>query len=366
MNTDFIIHKICVSSLFNQWLSPPNLPLLPNAVTILFHDAFHRSSPRTCCQISLRNISLRSLPTTHNGDQPGSSMTNPPAPPIEPQTSQPFPPGTVIGRFTIHKLLNETGMGVVYQATHNNTGRAVVLKVMSPEALQDPESLDRFQREAQAKACLDHPNIVTTLDVDQAGDLHFLVKQYVDGDDLWTTVKNGGPLEVDTALRYMMHAALGLGYLHKEGVVHRDVKPSNLIVGSNGVVKILGLGLARLPDASAELSQENAGSLLGTIDFMAPEQALDANDADQRADIYSLGCTFYCLLTGQAMYGGDSKMKRIAAHRSEPIPSLRAVRSDVPEELDAVFQKMVAKDRQDRYQSMSEVLAAIAPFGASW
>ncbi|HEY2253000.1 MAG TPA: serine/threonine-protein kinase, partial [Planctomycetaceae bacterium] len=278
--------------------------------------------------------------------------------------------GTEIGNYSIIRLIGQGGMGAVYQAEHRRMRRKVALKMISPAALKHPEALQRFHREAEAMARLEHPNIVTAHDADQAGDIHFLVMQFVDGEDLSTMVKTRGPLELGTALRYLVQTALGLEYAHQEGVIHRDIKPSNLIVNRSGTVKILDMGLARLEDSLSEASPDNrnltqAGNLMGTVDYMAPEQALDAKEADQRADIYSLGCTFYYTVTGQKLYGGDTPMKRIMAHRFEPIPSLRVARPDVPAELDSVFQKMVAKNRADRYPSMTELLTALAPFSVS-
>ena len=276
-------------------------------------------------------------------------------------------PGTAIGSYTIIRLIGLGGMGAVYEAEHRRMRRKVALKMISPSALEHPEALQRFHREAQAMARLEHPNIVTAHDADQVGDINFLVMQYVDGDDLSTMVKNRGALPVDMALSFMVQTARGLEYAHQEGVIHRDIKPSNLIVGSNGLVKILDMGLARLEESLGEISSVNknltqAGNIMGTVDFMAPEQALDAKEADQRADIYSLGCTFYYLLTGQKLYEGDTIMKRIMAHRFDPVPSLNDARQDIPAGLDAIFQKMVAKSRADRFRSMTELLAAVAPF----
>jgi serine/threonine protein kinase len=276
-------------------------------------------------------------------------------------------PGTAIGSYTIIRLIGLGGMGAVYEAEHRRMRRKVALKMISPSALEHPEALQRFHREAQAMARLEHPNIVTAHDADQVGDINFLVMQYVDGDDLSTMVKNRGALPVDMALSFMVQTARGLEYAHQEGVIHRDIKPSNLIVGSNGLVKILDMGLARLEESLGEVSSVNknltqAGNIMGTVDFMAPEQALDAKEADQRADIYSLGCTFYYLLTGLKLYEGDTIMKRIMSHRFDPVPSLNDARQDIPEGLDAIFQKMVAKSRADRYRTMTELLAAVAPF----
>ena len=261
-------------------------------------------------------------------------------------------------------------MGSVYKAQHRRMGRTVAIKIISPAALRNAEAKQRFHREIQAMARLEHLNIVTAHDADQVGDIHFLVMQYIDGDDLWTTVKTRGPLALDLALRYLAQTARGMEYAHHEGVVHRDIKPSNLVVAKNGVVKILDMGLARLEKSltEASLADQNltqAGNIMGTVDFMAPEQALDAKVADQRADIYSLGCTFYFLLTGQTLYAGDTIVKRIMAHRFDPIPALRTTRDDVPDWLETIFQKMVAKQAPDRYQSMTELLADLAPYVSS-
>ena len=297
-------------------------------------------------------------PENSSGEAPGAES---------PSSHQSLKPGTEIGSYTIIRLIGLGGMGAVYEAEHRRMRRKVALKMISASALEHPEALQRFQREAQAMARLEHPNIVTAHDADQVGDINFLVMQYVDGDNLSTMVKNRGALPVDMALGFLVQTARGLEYAHQEGVIHRDIKPSNLIVGSNGVVKILDMGLARLEESLGEVSSVNknltqAGNIMGTVDFMAPEQALDAKEADQRADIYSLGCTFYYLLTGQILYEGDTVMKRIMSHRFDPVPSLNDARQDIPEGLDAIFQKMVAKSRADRFRSMTELLAAVAPF----
>jgi serine/threonine protein kinase len=292
------------------------------------------------------------------------------APPLIPTGNQPLKSGTEIGSYTILQLIGQGGMGSVYQAEHRLMRRKVALKVITASNLEHPGALARFHREALAVARLEHPNIVTAHDADQFGDVHFLVMQYVEGDDLATTVRKHGPLTVDVAMRCLMQAARGLEYAHQEGVVHRDIKPSNLMVARNGVVKILDMGLARLEQtlaegASGDRNLTQAGNIMGTIDYMAPEQALDAKEADQRADIYSLGCTFYYLLTGQKMYSGDTTLKRIMAHRVSPNPTLCAAREDVPAWLEPIFQKMIAKNVADRYQSMTELLTDMAPYVAS-
>src|SRR5262249_48033450 len=169
-----------------------------------------------------------------------------------------------------------------------------------------------------------------------------------------------GPFPVEQAVRFILQAARGLAAAHKIGIVHRDIKPANLLVDKQGTVKILDMGLARLSgdrESGQQADLTNTGTVMGTVDYMSPEQALDTKTADARADIYSLGCSLFYLLTGQAMYQGDTLMKKLMAHQNQPIPSLRAIRPEVPEQIEAVFSKMVAKHVGDRHQAMSEVIA---------
>ena len=266
----------------------------------------------------------------------------------------------VLGNYVILDKLGQGGMGLVLKAEHRRMKRVVALKILSPALMKTPEAVQRFQREVEAAAKLEHPHIVTAHDADEAGGTHFLVMQYVEGTDLSALVKEQGPLRIEKALPCILQAARGLEYAHKRGVVHRDIKPANLLLDSEGTIKVLDMGLARLESAGADQDQlTGTGQIMGTVDYMAPEQAMDTKTADARADIYSLGVTFWYLLTGRAVYEGDTLMAKFLAHREQAIPSLRAACPQVSPELEAVFAKMLAKTPETRYQSMTEVIAAL-------
>jgi serine/threonine protein kinase len=272
--------------------------------------------------------------------------------------------GLTLGSYVILDEIGGGGMGRVFKAEHRRMKRIVALKVLSHTAMQSAGSVNRFQREVEAAAKLNHPNIVAAYDADEANGVHYLVMEYVDGKSLGDRCAEK-PLEVAEAINYTLQAAYALRYAHQQGVIHRDIKPSNLLLDASGVVKVLDMGLARVDDRPGALAQETAikltqaGQIMGTIEFMSPEQAEDTRQADARSDIYSLGCTFYSLLTGEVPYEGDTVMRKLLAHRNDPIPSLRAKRPEVPAKLEAVFQRMVAKRPQDRYQSMDEVIQAL-------
>jgi serine/threonine protein kinase/Tol biopolymer transport system component len=266
----------------------------------------------------------------------------------------------VLGKYEILDKIGAGGMGMVYQARHRVMDRLVALKVLPPTLVDSPDAIKRFHREVQAAAQLEHTNIVTAYDADEADGTHFLVMQFVDGADLSEVLKKSGPLPVAQAVDCILQAARGLRFAHEKGVVHRDIKPANLLLSKDGTVQILDMGLARIEGLSNPDTQSQGltqtGQIMGTVDYMSPEQAMDTRAADARADIYSLGCTLYRMLTGTPIYSGDTMMKTLLAHREAPIPSLKASRADAPQRLDAIFQRMVAKCAEDRPQTMAEVI----------
>lgn len=273
----------------------------------------------------------------------------------------------VLGNYVVLDRIGAGGMGLVLKARHCRMDRLVALKVLPTSVTASPERLARFQREVKAAARLEHPNIVAAYDADECRGVHYLAMQYVDGNDLATLVKRDGPFELARSLDSILQVARGLGYAHGRGVIHRDIKPSNLLMDGAGRVRILDLGLARILNPSnllpeTELTSE--GAAMGTADYMAPEQSLDAGEADARSDIYSLGCTWHYLLTGRAVYGGDSVIKRVLAHRDHPVPKLGDRVSGIPPELEAIFQRMLAKNPGDRFPSITCLLDALQETGA--
>jgi serine/threonine protein kinase/Leucine-rich repeat (LRR) protein len=271
----------------------------------------------------------------------------------------------LIDNYVILDTLETGGMGLVFKALHRSMNRVVALKLLPAAMMSARDTVKRFQREVHAAAALSHPNIVAAYDAHQSDEIAYLVLEFVEGTNLFRLVKDHGPLPVATAANYVRQAALGLAYLHSRGIIHRDVKPANLILAGDGTVKLLDMGLVRfasLEDLScSEMDQEltQAGIVIGTVAYMSPEQALDTRSADQRSDIYSLGCTLFFLLTGRSLYHEETGMKTLLAHRELPVPSIREFCEDAPVSLDAVFRTMVAKRPADRLQSMTEVVAAL-------
>ena len=269
----------------------------------------------------------------------------------------------VLGEYILLDLIGVGGMGQVYKARHRRMDRIVALKVLAGEIIANSDAVKRFQREVRAAARLEHPHVVTAYDAGEADGVHFLVMQYVAGRDLATISRQRGPLPVGEAVSYILQAARGLAYAHGEGLIHRDIKPGNMLVDRKGTLKILDLGLARLDHADFQHSElTGSGQVMGTVDYMSPEQAADTRSADARSDIYSLGCTFYRLLAGEVPYPRDSLVNTVLAHREAPIPRLGKRREDVPPELDELCAAMMAKSPADRPQTMQQVVERFERF----
>jgi hypothetical protein len=268
-------------------------------------------------------------------------------------------------RYRLQGLLGAGGMGMVFKAEHRLMRRQVALKVIHRHLLNRPAAVERFRREVRAAARLAHPNIVTAHDADQAGTLHFLVMEYMEGETLDRIVDRRGPLPVAEACAYVRQAALGLQHAHEQGMVHRDLKPSNLIVTRAGQVKVLDFGLAQLAQecqSSPGLTPE--GAVLGTPGYLAPEQARQPDAADVRADLYSLGCTLYHLLAGRPPFLGGGVLQQLLAHQERAPRPLSAFRGDIPETLVRVVERLLAKDPADRFQSPADLAQALALLAA--
>lgn len=269
-----------------------------------------------------------------------------------------------IGPYVLLERLGEGGVGQVFKARHSHMNRVVALKLIRKDLMTDKEVIDRFQREIHAISQLTHPHIVHAYDAGPAGGSYFLAMEYVEGTDLSLLVKQKGPLPVTQACDYIWQAALGLQHLHEHGLIHRDIKPANLLLASArgsesvSVVKILDLGLARLlkplDEATASLTATNS-IMMGTLDYMAPEQALDFHQVDIRADIYSLGCTFHYLLIGQPPFPEGTLAQKLHRHQNVEPTSIEQLRKDVPPTLTSIIQKMMAKRREARFQTPGEI-----------
>ncbi len=271
----------------------------------------------------------------------------------------------LLGQYLVLDRLGEGGMGQVLKVRHRQLDRVQALKLIRPGLLDSPQAVQRFRRETRAAAALQHVNVALVFDAGtiEPGRVHFLAMEYIDGIDLHRLVRRRGPLPVTEACEYLRQAALGLQHAHEKGLVHRDIKPGNLLLTRDGVVKVVDFGLASRRQEEGEsgpLTRENA--MLGTPDFMAPEQGLDARRADIRADVYSLGCTLYFLLTGKVPYPADSAGGKLLGHVQAPLPDLRAIRPDIPVGLDGVLARMMAKAPDQRFATPGEVARALAPF----
>jgi serine/threonine protein kinase len=270
--------------------------------------------------------------------------------------------------YRILAIMGRGGMAMVYKACQLRPQRLVAVKVIDRSVADNREIVARFRQEQVVAARLTHPNLVATYDAGQAAGRPYLVMEFVPGDTLDGLVRRHGPLPVAEACEVIRQAALGLQHLHELGLVHRDVKPSNLMLTPAGRVKLLDLGLARdLHEAGAGERLTSPGQCLGTLEYMAPEQVVDGYAVDIRADIYGLGCTLYELLTGQPPFAGPgyrSAFQKMRAHVEAPVPSIRERRPDIPERLAVALGRMLAKDRAGRFARPADVALAVQPFAA--
>lgn len=298
-----------------------------------------------------------------------------------------------LGPYQIEGKLGVGGMGTVFQATHTKLKRSVAIKLLPASCWANPAAVARFEREMEVIGGLDHPNIVRANDAGEENGMHYLVMEHVDGMDLSQVVKRLGRLQIADACEIARQAAIGLQYANENHLVHRDIKPSNLMLarakgqesrveGQNThdsarlstldsrpstSVKILDLGLALLGESHTAHENEltTVGQLMGTLDYMSPEQGMDSHDVDIRADIYSLGATLYKLLTGRAPFASpqfDTLLKKVTALANKPVPPIKQLRSDIPDKLATVIDRMLSKDPAERYASPQEVAAALEPF----
>jgi serine/threonine-protein kinase len=289
----------------------------------------------------------------------------------------------VLGQYRILEEIGRGGMGHVYKALHTVMGRVVALKIIAPELVKDAHALRLFRREVQAATLLQHPNIAMAFDANECAGEHFLVMEYVDGPDLDAVVRRHGGLPIALACSVVRQTAEALQYAHEKGMVHRDIKPANLLLAGWDdraltpwlhdraaapsplpIVKVLDFGIARLrlPAGGDTLPVRNPGNVIGTPDYIAPEQAHNIHAADVRSDLYSLGCTFYYTLAGRVPFPGESALEKVLHHALEEAMPLAVVRSDVPPEIAAIVYRLMEKDPDQRFQTPGELARALEPW----
>ena len=288
-------------------------------------------------------------------------------------------PGERLGHFELLKYVGGGGMGKVFCALDTRLARSVALKILSPEHAADRETVLRFQNEAQSAARLDHDNIARVYYVGEDRGLHYIVFEFIEGVNVRDLVESKGPLPLAEAVSYTLQVADALAHAAQRNVVHRDIKPSNLLITPAGQAKLIDMGLARLREVDAAAADLTAsGVTLGTFDYISPEQARDPRNADVRSDIYSLGCTFFFMLTGRPPFLGGTMLQKLLQHQADQPPDLCQFRPDLPEDVNRILRKMLAKDPGRRYSSPLELvndllwvarasgLRPAAPGGRTW
>lgn len=321
------------------------------------------------------------LPTseklTSPAPEPPRPAKNPSSTGVEPSIAL---EGKTLGGYRIKKRLGAGGMGAVYLAEQVNLDRDVAIKVLPAKYAGDPSFIARFTREALSAAQLNHHNIIQVYDIGNEGDIHFISMEYVKGRDLGDMVRKDGKLQSEDAASYVLQAARGLQYAHRHEIVHRDIKPDNMMLNDNGIVKIADMGLAKIrghretsvglavPGSAEALREQAYGELtgvemaMGTPAFMAPEQGRDASTVDHRADQYSLGCTLYYMIAGKTPFSGKTSFEIISQHQTAPVIPLESIVRNVPAELSYIIQKMLAKNPEERYDGLEGVIEALEDY----
>jgi eukaryotic-like serine/threonine-protein kinase len=280
--------------------------------------------------------------------------------------------GFVLGQYRILDLLGQGGMGRVFKAEHQTMGRTVAIKVLAPQHTRTPKARQLFMSEVRAAGKLMHPNIVTAHDANEIDGRHYLVMEFIDGPNLDQMVRERGPLPVGLACDIIRQAASGLQCAFEHGMVHRDIKPSNLVLQRTGatlssgcLVKILDFGLARLgdPEVDADHAPPSGGPhiIMGTPDYLSPEQSRNLHLVDIRSDLYSLGCAFYYLLAGQVPFPGGSTVEKLRRHATERPAPIEQFRPEIPLEVADIVHCLLAKDPSDRYQTPAELVLELTP-----
>jgi len=281
--------------------------------------------------------------------------------------------GFFIGPYRILDQLGQGGMGRVYKAMHRTMNRVVALKVLAPQVVESERAQELFLREVQAAAQLSHPNIVMAFDANEQDGRHYLAMEYVDGPNLERYVMKHGSLPVGLACEIVFQTANGLQYAFEKGMIHRDIKPANLLLhqepGADTIqVKILDFGLARLHHPSEADGSESIlmkqNTVMGTPDFLSPEQSRNLHATDIRSDLYSLGCTLYYLLTGRVPFPGGSTLDKVIRQNGELAQPIEELRPDVPKHVRAIVHQLLAKNPDDRFQTPDELMDALAPHAA--
>lgn len=338
----------------NQFSGEPSIPPGPNLPDSF--DGTPADARRNDTQAT------GDFPTGNFSDQPSESTTSQPG-------SSTIDVGSTLGPYELIEKLGQGGMGAVYKAKHTRLRKIVAIKVLPPAAIGNAEAIARFDREMEAVGKIEHPNIVRAMDAGDVGGVHYLAMEYIEGIDLSKLVKSHGPLKVAEACKIVLQAAQGLAVAHAAGMVHRDIKPANILLSKEGSIKVLDLGLARLTDGDAKASDlTNTGQTFGTPDYMAPEQWDDSHTVDGRTDLYALGCSLFFLLVGRAPYQtekGGTPAGKMRAHLTSAIPSLEQFRPDVRPEVAGIYQRLLAKEPNDRIQSATELVSLLSPFASS-